>query len=87
MNEDADHDEDEFMGWVGGKYHFIMMVGDGTVYGFKGEKIHFLPIGDQRNPIGFQWTPAMNRDVEFDWLPLDGEGDFDDEVGYESCLG
>ena len=45
VNENAD-DEDDFMGRVGGRYDFIMMVGDGEVYGFEGERIHFHPIGD-----------------------------------------
>ena len=34
MNEEAYYDADEFTGCVGGKYDFIMMVGDGNVYGF-----------------------------------------------------
>ena len=35
MNENAENDiEVVSMGQVGGKYDFIMMVGDGTVYGF-----------------------------------------------------
>lgn len=34
-NENANNDVEEVaMGRVGGKYDFIMMVGDGTVYGF-----------------------------------------------------
>lgn len=100
MNENADIEvEDDFMGDVGGKYTFIMMVGDGSVYGFEGEKINFSPIGDLGKPIGFQWTPALNREVDFNWLPIedeyeygDGEEDwvpfedmdiYDDEVGYD----
>ena len=77
MSEDANHDE-EFMGRVGGKYDFIMMVGDGRVYGFEGREITFTPIGDLLNPIGFQWEPVKGKDVEFDWLPLDGDGEFDE---------
>ena len=47
MNENVDCDDgDEPIGRVDGKYDFIMMVGDGTVYGFEGEKIDFTPIGD-----------------------------------------
>ncbi len=72
VNESAD-DEDDFMGRVGGRYDFIMMVGDGEVYGFEGERIHFQPIGDLKVPIGFQWQPALNEDVDFNWLPLDDE--------------
>ena len=35
INENAENDiEVVSMGQVGGKYDFIMMVGDGTVYGF-----------------------------------------------------
>lgn len=34
MNEEAYYDADEFTESVGGKYDFIMMVGDGNVYGF-----------------------------------------------------
>ena len=78
MNEDADHDEQEFMGRVGGKYDFIMMVGNGTVYGFEGREITFMPIGDLLEPIGFQWQPVKGKDVEFDWLPLDDEREFDE---------
>lgn len=55
VNEGEDYDEEEFIGRVGGKYDFIMMVGNGTVYGFEGREITFKPIGDQLNPIGFQW--------------------------------
>ena len=89
MNENACHDETRPMGRVGGKYDFIMMVGDGDVYGFVGEKIYFTPIGDQRDPIGFQWEPALNREVDFKWLPLDGECDDEDEhwVPFEDMLG
>ena len=83
MNESADYDEDDFMGRVGGKYDFIMMVGDGEVYGFEGERIHFQPIDDLREPIGFQWKPALNRDVDFNWLPLGDGYDFDDEFEYD----
>ena len=47
MNESLDYDEeDEPMGRVGGNYDFVMMVGNGDVYGFVGEKIYFTPIGD-----------------------------------------
>ena len=47
MNESANcDDEDEALGRVDGKYDFIMMVGDGPVYGFVGERIDFRPIGD-----------------------------------------
>ena len=74
IGESADHDE--FMGRVGGKYDFVMMVGDGEVYGFEGERINFLPIGDLRKPIGFKWSPSLNREVDFDWLPLDDEYEF-----------
>ena len=83
INENVDNGDD-FMGKVGGKYHFIMMVGDGEVYGFEGEKIDFTPLGDHHNPIGFQWTPAKNREVDFNWLPLDDDQDwvpFEDMVG------
>ena len=83
INENVDNGDD-FMGKVGGKYHFIMMVGDGEVYGFEGERIYFQPLGDQHNPIGFQWTPAKNREVDFNWLPLDddqGWVPFEDMVG------
>ena len=48
----------------------VMMVGDGEVYGFTGERINFQPLGDQHNPIGFQWTPALNREVDFNWLSI-----------------
>ena len=77
MNENANcDDEDESIGRVDGKYDFIMMVGDGTVYGFEGEKIDFTPIGDQRKPIGFQWEPSLNSEVDYKWLPLDDEEDW-----------
>ena len=47
MDENSDYYEEVVpMGRVGGKYDFIMMVGDGEVYGFEGERIHFHPIGD-----------------------------------------
>ena len=94
MNESLDYgEEDEPMGRVGGKYDFIMMVGDGTVYGFEGREIYFTPIGDLRDPIGFQWEPVKGKEVDFNWLPLDdGEehwvsfedmiDDYDDEVEY-----
>ena len=98
MKESVDYDEeDEPIGRVGGNYDFVMMVGNGNVYGFVGEKIDFTPIGDQRDPIGFQWEPALNREVDFNWLPLDDEyddgeehwvpfedmiDDYDDEVEY-----
>ena len=81
MNENANcDDEDEPIGRVDGKYDFIMMVGDGTVYGFEGEKIDFTPIGDQRKPIGFQWEPALNNEIDYKWLPLD---DDEDQVPYD----
>ena len=77
MNENANCDnEDKSIGRVDGKYDFIMMVGDGTVYGFEGEKIDFTPIGDQRKPIGFQWEPSLNSEVDYKWLPLDDEEDW-----------
>ena len=77
MNENANCDnEDKSIGRVDGKYDFIMMVGDGTVYGFEGEKIDFTPIGDQRDPIGFQWEPSLNSEVDYKWLPLDDEEDW-----------
>ena len=83
MKESAYCDEeDEPIGRVDGKYDFIMMVGDGSVYGFEGERIDFLPIEDESKPIGFQWKPAKNRDVDFDWLPIDDEYDYDDD-GYD----
>ena len=82
MNESAENDiEVVSMGRVGGKYDFIMMVGDGTVYGFEGREIYFSPVGDLRDPIGFQWEPVKGKDVDFMWLPIDGE--YDDEVGYD----
>ena len=82
MNESAENDiEVVSMGQVGGKYDFIMMVGDGTVYGFEGREIYFSPVGDRKNPIGFQWEPVKGKDVDFMWLPIDGE--YDDEVGYD----
>ena len=85
INENIDYDEeDDFMGDVGGKYDFIMMVGDGSVYGFEGEKIYFSPVGDLRKPIGFQWTPALNREVDFNWLPLDDEYEYDETVNSRS---
>ena len=34
MNEDANYDEVEPVGRVDGEYDFIMMVGNGKVYGF-----------------------------------------------------
>ena len=80
MNEDADNGG-EFMGRVGGKYDFIMMVGDGTVYGFEGREIIFTPVGDLGEPIGFQWQPVKGKDVDFSWLPLDDEYG-SDEGGY-----
>ena len=98
MNESAENDiEVVSMGQVGGKYDFIMMVGDGTVYGFEGREIYFSPVGDRKNPIGFQWEPVKGKDVDFMWLPIDGEYDdgeedwvpfedmdiYDDEVGYD----
>ena len=90
MNESANCDnEDEPIGRIDGKYDFIMMVGDGNVYGFEGERIHFHALGDQHKPIGFQWKPAKNREVDFNWLPLDDEEDWvpyddydDDEERY-----
>ena len=89
MNENAYcDDEDKSIGRVDGKYDFIMMVGDGTVYGFEGEKIDFTPIGDQRKPIGFQWEPSLNSEVDYKWLPLDDDedwipyDDYDDEERY-----
>ena len=78
-NGNVNHDG-EFMGRVGGKYDFIMMVGDGTVYGFVGREIIFSPVGNIGKPIGFQWEPVKGKDVDFNWLPLDGEYDYD---GYE----
>ncbi len=95
MNEGVDYDEeDEPIGRVGGKYDFIMMVGDGTVYGFEGREIYFTPIGDIRDPIGFQWEPVKGKEVDFNWLPLDDEdehwvpfedmlGEYDDEDEYD----
>ena len=84
MDENSDYYEEVVpMGRVGGKYDFIMMVGDGEVYGFEGERIHFHPIGDQEEPIGFQWQPALNRDVDFNWLPLDDEVEYDDGGFYD----
>ena len=81
-NENVNHGEDEFLGRVGGKYDFIMMVGDGTVYGFVGREIIFSPVGNIGKPIGFQWEPVKGKDVDFNWLPLDGEYDefYDDYV-------
>ena len=99
MNESAENDlEVVSMGQVGGKYDFIMMVGDGTVYGFEGREIYFSPVGeDRKDPSGFQWLPVKGKDVDFMWLPIDGEYDdgeedwvpfedmdiYDDEVGYD----
>lgn len=77
MNESIGYGEDDdSIGKVGGKYDFVMMVSDGEVYGFVGERIDFRPIGDQRDPIGFQWKQALNREVDFNWLPLDDEEDW-----------
>lgn len=89
MNENACHDETRPMGRVGGKYDFIMMVGDGTVYGFEGREIYFTPIGDHHDPIGFQWEPVKGKEVDFNWLPLDDEYDDEDEhwVPFEDMLG
>ena len=83
MGENAENDiEVVSMGQVGGRYDFIMMVGDGTVYGFEGREIYFSPVGeDRKDPIGFQWEPVKGKDVDFMWLPIDGE--YDDEVGYD----
>ena len=83
MNENANHDEDDFMGRVGGRYDFIMMVGDGRVYGFEGREIIFTPIEDLGEPIGFQWQPVKGKDVDFNWLPLDDEVDYDDGGFYD----
>ena len=98
MNESIGYGEDDdSIGKVGGKYDFVMMVSDGEVYGFVGERIDFRPIGDLKKPIGFQWKQALNREVDFNWLPLDDEyddgeehwvpfedmiDDYDDEVEY-----
>ena len=77
MNESIGYGEDDdFIGKVGGKYDFVMMVSDGEVYGFVGERIDFRPIGDLKKPIGFQWKQALNREVDFNWLPLDDEEDW-----------
>ena len=77
MNEDANNDV-EPAGRVGGEYDFIMMVGNGKVYGFEGREIYFKPIGDLRKPSGFQWEPLKGKDVDLNWLPLDGECGYDD---------
>ena len=82
MNENANHDEDDFMGRVGGRYDFIRMVGDGRVYGFEGREIHFTPIEDCGEPIGFQWKPIKGKDVDLNWLPIDSEQD-DEEEGMD----
>ena len=90
MNESIDYDEDDdSIGKVGGKYDFVMMVSDGEVYGFVGERIDFRPIGDLKKPIGFQWKQALNREVDFNWLPLDDEYDDGKEhwVPFEDMLG
>jgi hypothetical protein len=91
MNENANHDEDDFMGRVGGKYDFIMMVGDGRVYGFEGREIQFELIEDWGVPNGFQWKPIKGKDVDFNWLPLDGEYEYDDDeedwVPFEDMVG
>ena len=80
-NEETHCDvEDYFMKRVGGMYDFIMMVGDGRVYGFDGREINFKPIGDRKDPVGFQLEPVKGKDVDFNWLPIDGE--YDDEVEY-----
>ena len=82
MDENSDYYEEVVpMGRVGGKYDFIMMVGDGTVYGFRGREIVLTPVGDGEKTIGYQWKPVKGKDVDFRWLPLDGEyddGGFDD---------
>ena len=82
MTENANHDE-EFMGRVGGRYDFVMMVGDGTVYGFEGREIIFTPIEDLGEPIGFQWQPIKGKDVDFNWLPLDDEVDYENGGFYD----
>ena len=81
-SDDNDNDVEELLRRVGGKYDFIMMVADGEVYGFVGERIHFQPIGDLVEPFGFQWQRALNSDVDFNWLPLDDEYG-SDEGGYD----
>ena len=82
MDENSDYYEEVLsMGRVGGKYDFIMMVGDGTVYGFRGREIVLTPVGDGEKTIGYQWKHVKGKDVDFRWLPLDGEyddGEFDD---------
>ena len=88
-NENVNHDE-EFVGRVGGKYDFIMMVGDGTVYGFVGREIIFSPVGNIGKPIGFQWEPVKGKDIDINWVPLDGEHEYDDEedwVPFEDMIG
>ena len=90
MNEDANYDEVEPVGRVDGEYDFIMMVGNGKVYGFAGREIYFKPIGDLRKPSGFQWKPVKGKDVDLNWLPLDGECGYDDEedwVPFEDMIG
>ena len=83
-NENANNDVEEVaMGRVGGKYDFIMMVGDGTVYGFQGEEIYFAPIGDLREPLGFQWKVVKDKDIDVKWRPLDDECEYGDEVEYD----
>jgi hypothetical protein len=81
INESTYYDEELAMTRIGGKYDFVMMMGDGTTYGAKLEEIFWRPIGNIGKPIGFQWEPVKGKDVDFLWLPIDGE--YDDEVGYD----
>ncbi len=84
MDENSDYYEEVVpMGRVGGKYDFIMMVGDGTVYGFEGREIVFTPVGDLGGQIGFQWQPVKGKDVDFSWLPLLDDEYGSDEGGYD----
>ncbi len=88
MSQDTCYDDENYddelnpMGRVGGEYDFIMMVGNGKVYGFEGREIVFKPIMDDGDVIGFQWEPIKGKDVDFNWLPIDDEYDYDDDDEY-----
>lgn len=81
INESTYYGDGLAMTRIGGKYDFVMMMGDGTTYGAKLEEIFWRPIGNIGKPIGFQWEPVKGKGVDSNWQPIEDE--YDDEVEYD----
>ena len=78
INESTYYGDGLAMTRIGGKYDFVMMMGDGTTYGAKLEEIFWRPIGNIGKPIEFQWEPVKSKGVDSNWQPIEDEYEYDD---------